>query len=134
MEQNLEIKTKEYPDAHFLLEYMTADGARMRENTDHVPGLEIMDSWGMAVMIEAVQPFFDTASDLIRGELFGELHRDLYYLNLNPHQSVVFFPHDFVDYELIARQIYYFLKRKYTARLYLSVSRSFHGIAELPGV
>ena len=119
---------------HLLLQYLTSRDSRIHETDVPAPEMEKMASWVYAVMIESLQPSFDVARDVIKEDLYSELHRELYYLNLNPHQSILFFSQDYADYELIARQIYFTLKRRHPARLYLSVSRIDDGNARLSDI
>ena len=119
---------------HWLLRFLYTGSSEMWDKTQEAIGAEITQSWSRAVLIGSVQPFFDLAEDETRQQLEAELHRDLFYLNLTTHQSLLLFSEDYVDYELVARHLYVTLKQKHTARFYVAVSRPFSGGRELAHV
>ncbi|MBR2257550.1 MAG: response regulator [Blautia sp.] len=110
---------------HYLQSYLYSGQTEVLQKAAKELDLARWNAWHRAVMIESAQPFFDTARESLWEEVEEELHRSFFYLNLNTRQSILFFDETYVDYVLIAKRLYVYLKQKYTARFYLSVSGSF---------
>ena len=110
---------------HYLQSYLYSGQIEVLQRAAEKLDLSRWYLWHRAIMIESVQPFFDTARESLWEEIEEELHRNFFYLNVNTRQSLLFFEETYVDYILVAKRLYVFLKQKYTARFYLAVSGSF---------
>ena len=119
---------------HLLLHYLYSDTEGFSGRAASLIDQELWGRWHCVILIESEQPFFDTGAETIEQELGNALHRSFFYLNLNNRQSLLFFQEEYCDYILIANQMYVFLKRKYTARLYIAVSRKYEDYHELPQI
>lgn len=130
----LENEKEEFLAHHFLLRFLYG------EKMESLPELEQKaeqlqwNLWCSAVLLETDQDFFDGLRESFAEGIYCELRRMFYYLNLNSRQSLLLFSDKNCDYQLIAKQICLILRRKYATRFYLSISRRFEGMKELPEV
>lgn len=130
----LENEKEEFLAHHFLLRFLYG------EKMDSFPNLEQKaeqlrwNRWCSAVLLETDRDFFDGLQESFSAGIVCELRRMFYYLNLNARQSLLLFSDENCDYQLIAKQICLILRRKYATRFYLSISRRFEGMKELPEV
>jgi len=134
MSQNEPEEKKAFLHQHFLQEYIYNGNEQFLEYTEKNADPPLWKNWHYAIMIESVQPFFDTEKDTVQDDLQRALHRSFWYLNLNSHQSVLLFQEPYCDYTLIGKRIYVYLKQKHTERLYIAVSREFEDDRELPQI
>lgn len=95
---------------------------------------ETWDKWRCAILVETERSFFDTVRDTLPDEICKGTRRKFDYFNLNSWQSMLLFSDEHCDYQLVAKQLYVFLKRRYTDTLHLAVSSRFEGCASLPEV
>lgn len=124
----------DFPEAYFLLKYLYSGDEKVLEKAEEGFDPEKWNLWHCAVLIETDKDFFDRAEENLSEEIRNELHREFFYLNLNPRQSLLLFENSYCDYVLVAKHIYVFLKQKYRERFYLSVSRKFEGYTSLPEI
>lgn len=129
-----EMREKNYLQQYFLQNYLYTGSKELLEQAKELVDLESWDNWHCAILIEADKGFFDSSEEVLSEELQKELRRVFFYLNLNAKQSLILFQDIYCDYQLVANNIYMFLKRKYNYRFYLAVSRKFHGKDNLPEV
>lgn len=132
--EHRELKEKNFLQQYFLQNYLyTGHREILEQAAEHVE-LEKWDSWHCGILIESDKAFFDSAEETLPEEIQKELRRVFFYLNLNAKQSLVLFQDVYCDYQLVAKQIYTILKRKYASRFYLAVSRKFQGKENLPEI
>lgn len=119
---------------HLLLQYMYAENDAVMEQLEEISEEYGWNQWCCVVLIETDQDFFDSLHGGLEEEISIDLRRNFYYLNLNSRQSLLFFSDVNCDYQLVAKQISFILRRKYSIRFYLSISKRFEGIKALPEV
>lgn len=113
---------------HFLLQYLYTGDLAVLEKYQETFQKYGWDKWHCAVLLETGLDFFDKVSRGFSEEIFSELRRNFYYINLNERQSLLLFSDVNCDYQLIAKQICMILRRRYTERFYLSISKRFDGL------
>lgn len=128
------VREKNYLQQYFLQNYLYTGKKEILEQAGEWIDLEKWNGWHCAILIESDMSFFDSAEETLAEELQKELRRIFFYLNLNGRQSLLLFQDVYCDYQLVANHIYTFLKRKYTVRFYLAVSRKFEGCECLPEI
>lgn len=119
---------------YFLQSYIYTGNQEILEKAGDMVHLEQWNQWHCAILIESGKAFFDAEQDTTADEIMNELRRTFFYLNLNARQSLLLFNDVYCDYLLVAKHIYLFLKRRYTASFHLAVSRKFEGYEALPGI
>lgn len=127
-------KEKDFLKQYFLQNYMYSGSEKILEKARDVLDLEEWDKWHCAVLLETGTDFFDSAKEVLAEEIFKELRREFFYLNLNARQSVLLFYDMYCDYTLVANSIYLYLKREYEVKFHLAVSSKFEGYQKLPSV
>ena len=129
-----EIKEKSFLQQYFLQNYLYTGSKEILEQAKEIVDVEKWNTWHCAILIEADKAFFDSAEESLAEELQNELHRVIFYVNLNSKQSLLLFQDVYCDYQLIAKHIYSLLKRKYNGHFYLAVSHKFQGYESLPEI
>lgn len=132
--EDQEMKEKNFLQQYFLQNYLYSGKREILERAGELIDLEKWNGWHCAILIESDKAFFDSAEEKLPEEIQKELRRVFFYLNLNARQSLLLFQDVYCDYQLVANHIYTFLKRKYTVRFYLAVSRKFEGFECLPEI
>ncbi len=127
-----ESKEKDFLNQYFLQSYLYSGSKKILEEAEEMIALEEWNKWHCAVMIETGTDFFDSDKEVLGDEIFRELRREFFYLNLNGRQSVLLFQDRYCDYTLVAKNIYLYLKKKYPVKFHLAVSRKFESYEELP--
>ena len=127
-------REKDFLKQYFLQNYLYSGSEKILEKAGEVLDLNEWNKWHCAVMIETGTDFFDSAKDVLEEEIFKELRREFFYLNLNARQSVLLFCDMYCDYTLVANSIYLYLKREYEVKFHLAVSSKFEGYQKLPSV
>ena len=127
-------REKDFLKQYFLQNYLYSGSEKVLEKAGEVLDLNEWNKWHCAVMIETGTDFFDSAKDVLEEEIFKELRREFFYLNLNARQSVLLFCDMYCDYTLVANSIYLYLKREYEVKFHLAVSSKFEGYQKLPSV
>ena len=125
---------KECIQHYFLMKYLYTGDKEAVKKAEDLLDLETWQKWCCAVLLETNKAFFDSVKGQLQIELEKELRRNFYYLNLNPGQSLLLFWDENSDYQLIAKQIRLILRRRYTERFYLSISKRFQGWEALPEI
>lgn len=90
------------------------------------------EKWRCAILVETERSFFDTVRDTLPDEIRKGTRRQFAYYNLNSWQSLLLFSDEHCDYQLVAQQLYVFLKRRYIETLHLAVSGRLDGYKKLP--
>ncbi|MBQ1310378.1 MAG: AraC family transcriptional regulator [Blautia sp.] len=133
-ENNQEKERELSLERYYLQKYIySADPEILKEAKDRFSP-DLWEDWHIGILIESEQGFFDMPKEEIPGQIYQELRREFFYLNLNPRQSLLLFKDHKRDYRLLAGNLYLALKRRYTTRLHLAVSREFTGSGELPKI
>lgn len=127
-------KEKDFLKQYFLQNYMYSGSEKILEKARDVLDLEEWDKWHCAVLLETGTDFFDSAKEVLAEEIFKELRREFFYLNLNARQSILLFYDMYCDYTLVANSIYLYLKREYEVKFHLAVSSRFEGYRKLPAI
>lgn len=131
---NKEKREKNFLSKYFLRKYLYSGEQSVLNEAEKIIDLEQWSRWHCVMMIESTNEFFDTVEETIAEEIYRELHRTFFYVNLNAYQSLLLFQDVYCDYHLLADHIYTFLKRNYTERFYLAVSQKFDGLECLPEI
>lgn len=134
LKEMIKNEKEEFLAHHFLLHFLYGEKTESLKKLEEMKKQFQWDKWCSAVLIETDQDFFDGLQESFAEGIYFELRRMFYYLNLNSRQSLLLFGDKNCDYQLIAKQICIILRRKYVTRFYLSISRRFEGIKELPEV
>lgn len=92
------------------------------------------EKWRCAILVETERSFFDTVRDTLPDEIQKGTRRQFAYYNLNSWQSLLLFSDEHCDYQLVAQQLYVFLKRRYIETLHLAVSGRLEGYEKLPEI
>ncbi|MBU5479738.1 response regulator transcription factor [Blautia sp. MSJ-19] len=132
--ESQEIKEKNFLQQYFLQNYLYSGKAETLEKARDLIDLEKWNGWHCGILIESDVAFFDTAEENLESEIQKELRRVFFYLNLNARQSLLLFQDVYCDYQLVANNLYNFMKRNYRDSFYLAVSRKFEGCECLPGI
>ena len=117
---------------YYLQRYIYSGDPEVLKEAEGRIATEEWDEWRIGVLIESEQGFFDTEEEKLPDQIYSEIRRDFFYLNLNPRQSLLLFKDQKADYRLLANHLYLALRRIYTTRLHLAVSREFSRKEELP--
>lgn len=129
-----ERQEQDFLQQYFLENYLYSGSREILEKAKSIIDLKQWEEWRCAIMIEADVSFFDKVEDQFAELLQKELRRVFFYMNLNSRQSILFFRDVYCDYQLVAGNIYKYLKRNYRDRFYLAVSRKFKGYECLPEI
>lgn len=125
-------------DSYYFSSYIYGENEQKREealkNARESGAAAAWDKWRCAILVETERSFFDTVRDTLPDEIRKGTRRKFDYYNLNSWQSVLLFSDEHCDYQLVAKQLYVFLKRRYTDTLHLAVSSRFEGCASLPEI
>lgn len=124
-------------DSYFLKSYLyekTKEGKEAILQQVDEGKKEMWGRWRCAILVETERCFFDTVWDTLPDEIRRGTRRQFSYYNLNSWQSLLLFFDENCDYRLVARQLYVFLKRRYTEIIYLSVSDMFEGYENLSDI
>lgn len=105
------------------------------EQTDINLENETTTMYHRMILIESDHNFFEEMNEIFSKELKVNLNMQFDYLNLNPQQSILFFKETFlIDYELMASNIYKYIKENYKASCYLALSSTFRNLSEITEV
>lgn len=129
-----EIREKNFLQQYFLQNYLYTGSQEILERAGEIIDLEKWNGWHCAILIEADRAFFDSAEEQLSEEIQRELRRAFFYMNLNTKQSILLFHDIYCDYQLVAKQIYSILKRKYNGHFYLAISGKFDAYECLPDI
>lgn len=125
-------------DSYYFSSYIYGENGEKREealkNARENGVTENWDKWRCAILVETERSFFDTVRDTLPDEIRKGTRRRFDYYNLNSWQSVLLFSDEHCDYQLVAKQLYVFLKRRYTDTLHLAVSSRLKGCGSIPEV
>lgn len=132
--ESQERQKQNFLQQYFLQNYLYSGNREILEKARELVDLEKWNGWHCAILVETDPAFFDTSGEDFQQELQKELRRMFFYLNLNERQSLLLFQDVYCDYLLVANHLYTFLKRNYSVRFYLAVSRKFEGYDCLPGI
>lgn len=127
-------KEQDFLQQYFLQNYIYSGRRDILEKAQEMMDLTKWNRWHCAILAETEENFFDADEDHVADLLQSELRRNFFYLNLNGRQSIFLFQDQYCDYVLVAQQLYLALKRNYSVRVHLAVSRKFDGYENLPAI
>ena len=127
-------KEQDFLQQYFLQNYIYSGRRDILEKAQEMMDLTKWNRWHCAILAETEENFFDADEDHVSDLLQSELRRNFFYLNLNGRQSIFLFQDQYCDYVLVAQQLFLALKRNYSVRVHLAVSRKFDGYENLPAI
>ena len=133
-----EIRQKENKLLWELILYQLINGISLKaiqERADYHLSNRLVKRYHRMILIDSNHNFFEKGNEVLAERLKKNFHTPFDYLNINMQQSVLFFERRVtVDYEVLARSIYEFIKKIYQEECYLAVSRSFENVSEITEV
>ena len=132
--EHKELREKNFLQQYFLQNYIYTGNREILEKAKELINLEAWNAWHCAMLLEMDKDFFDSAEEKFAEEIQKEFRRSFFYLNLNGRQSLLLFTDAYCDYQLVANNIYLFMKKKYRGHIHIAVSRKFQGYESLPEI
>lgn len=133
LQEKIRQKKNSYLWDHIL--YQLVNGISLeaiQDRTDFMLDKNSFTMYHRMILIESNHNFFERVNEIFSYELKTNLQLQFDYLNLNMQQSILLFKKTLsVDYELLAQNIYKFIKENYQKSCYVAVSRSFKNISEI---
>lgn len=137
-EREKEIRQKESGLLWEHILYQLINGISLKaiqERADLLLSKNSFTMYNRMILIESNHNYFEKMNEILSEELNKNYNIPFIYLNLNKQQSVLLFEKTLsVDYELLARSIYKFIKENIQEACYLAVSRPFENICEITEV
>lgn len=126
-------KQKGHLCKYFLLNYLYTGNEEFLQKTDLASPSEHSGlRFYRMILANSYSNSFELEEDVFLQELTENLHRKLYYLNLNAYEAVFFVQERYSNYEAVAEQLYQFFQDKYHTECCFAISREITDYQQLP--
>ena len=126
-------KQKGHLNKYFLLNYLYTGNEEFLQKTELAPPTEHSGlRFYRMILVSSYADTFELEEEVLLQELTENLHRKLYYLNLNVYEAVFFIKERYSDYEEVAEQLYQFFKDRYHTECCFAISREITDYKSLP--
>lgn len=128
-----QIRQEEYLRKYFFIDYLYNDSKDSYENL-----LRLSERMGekkkkctRMILVGNSNGMFETDEEHFVSSLQEQLHREMFYVNLNSHESLFLFYEQFTDYHALAQNLYNFFLKQYECECYFAVSKPISEIDNL---
>ncbi len=126
-------KQKGHLSKYFLLNYLYTGNEEFLQKTDLMSAGEYGElRFYRMILVNSDTDSFELEEDVFLQELTENLHRKLYYLNLNASEAVFFVKERYCDSETVAEQLYQFFRERYHTECCFAISREITDRRQLP--
>ena len=128
-----QIRQEDYLRKYFFIDYLYNDSKDSYENL-----LRLSERMGekkkkctRMILVGNSNGMFETDEEHFVSSLQEQLHREMFYVNLNSHESLFLFYEQFTDYHALAQNLYNFFLKQYECECYFAVSKPISEIDNL---